>query len=58
MDKSNYTIVRTGAHKKGTLVTETSFLHNTKVDVSNYNESKAMNNEKNTPKDTELVYWK
>ena len=42
IDEKNYTVVSTDARKSGTLVTETSFLHNIKVPVSNYNKTKAI----------------
>ena len=45
MDKINYTGVSTDAHKNSTLVSDTSFLHNKKVDVSNYNEANATEKE-------------
>ena len=44
MDENSYNVVSTDDHKNGTLVTETSFLHNTKVSVSNNNEAKTVEN--------------
>ena len=40
IDDQNYVIVYTDTHTNGTLVTKRTFLHNTKVSTSKYNEMK------------------
>jgi len=42
MDEVNYVIVKANAHKKDNLQVETTFLHNTKVAGSAWNEKKAL----------------
>ena len=48
MDYCNYTIVSTDAHKNGTLITQSTFLHNTKASTSVFNEAKSMEKDKKT----------
>ena len=46
MDDCNYTVMITDAHKGRTLITHSTFLHNTKVSTSAFNEAKAVEKDK------------
>ena len=48
MDENNRIVVSTNAHRNGKLITESTFLHNTKIATSAFNEKTAM--EKNKKK--------
>ena len=50
MDENNYTVVSTDAHKNGTLISQTTFLHNTKIATSAHHEEKARQNDRNSKK--------
>ena len=50
MDENNYTVVSTDAHKNGTLISQTTFLHNTKIATPAHNEEKARQNDRNSKK--------
>ena len=50
MDENNYTIVSTDAHKNGTLISQTTFLHNTKIATSAHHEEKARQKDRNSKK--------
>ena len=50
MDDCNYTVMSTDAHKNGTLITQSKFLHNKKVSTSAFNEAKSKEKDKNKNK--------
>ena len=52
MDDCSYTVVSTDDHKNETLITQFTYLHNTKVSTSVFNKAKAIEKDKkkNRPK--------
>ena len=57
ISKHNYAVVLTDDHKNGTLVTKTTFLHNTKISISKFNEElmKSTNRRNSQPQSTDVI---